>query len=142
MRRGVSLPEMVIVITLVGLMSAFAVPRAGGWLDRLAVRRAAEQVAAFYGRARFSALLRGSRVRIELRPDSLLATYEGVKDSLFLEWEGPSRDGVRLSTSRVVIRLLPNGIGAGGSNTTVVFRRGASAESLTTSRLGRLKRWR
>jgi hypothetical protein len=46
-----------------------------------------------------------------------------------------------MRVSRPVIRLSPVGLGLGGSNTKVVLYRGAAAESLTTSRLGRLKRW-
>jgi prepilin-type N-terminal cleavage/methylation domain-containing protein len=141
MRRGVTLVEIVTVLTLVGLAAGLAVPRLGGWRTRLAVHQSTEEAAAFYAAARFGALLRGSRVRIELRPDSFVAFYEAVTDSLFLRKEGPASLGVTLSTTRPIIRILPNGLGAGGSNTTMVFRRGEYAESLTTSRLGRLKRW-
>jgi Tfp pilus assembly protein FimT len=133
---------MVIVVTLVGLMTTLALPRIGDWRDRQAVRRAADQASSFYHAARYGAVLRGSPVRIELLPESLVAVYEGAQDSLFLRREGPSADRVVMTSSRSVIRILPSGIGAGGSNTTLVFRRGIYAESLTTSRLGRIKRWR
>ena len=137
-----TLVETVIVLTLVGLVTLAVAPRVGNWMDSLAVRGAADEIAGFYSAARFGALLRGTRVRIELTPDSLRAIYEGAADSLFMRQEGPSRSGVSLSTSRLILRILPNGLGAGGSNTTLVLRRGVQAESLTTSRLGRLKRWR
>ncbi len=142
MRRATSLLEIVIAITLVGFIGSLAAPRISRWADRFAVRQAVEETAAFYNAARFRALLRGSRVRIELRPDSLLAVFENVTDSVFLTRPGPASNGVSLSASRLVVRILPNGVGAGGANTTLVFRRGLAAESLTTSRLGRLKRWR
>ncbi len=54
---------------------------------------------------------------------------------------GPARHGVTLTASRSVIRIYSNGMGLGAANTKLVVRRGAAAESLTTSRLGRLKRW-
>jgi hypothetical protein len=76
-------------------------------MDRAAVWRSAEEVAAFYERARLEAMVRGARVRVEFHADSLRAVLE---------------DG-------------------SGANTKLVGRRGAAAESLTTSRLGRL-RWR
>ena len=137
-----TLIETVIVLTLVGLLTLGFAPRLGDWMDRLAVRRAADELAEFYSAARFGALLRGSRVRIELTPDSLRAIYESASDSVFMRQEGPAGSDVSLSTSRLVLRILPTGLGAGGSNTTLVLRRGVHAESLTTSRLGRLKRWR
>jgi len=142
MQRGTTLLEIVTVVTLVGLLSVLAAPRASRWMDRIAVRRAADEAAVFYGAARFGAIMRGSRVRLEFRAESLAAFYEGLKDSLFLRQDGPAAGGVGLTTSRALIRILPTGIGSGGSNTTLVFRRGFYAESLTTSRLGRLKRWR
>jgi hypothetical protein len=48
---------------------------------------------------------------------------------------------VGLDASRAVIRIDPTGLGYGAANSTIVLQRGAVAESLTTSRLGRLKRW-
>jgi prepilin-type N-terminal cleavage/methylation domain-containing protein len=142
MARGTTLVELVIVLTIVGLLSALAVPRIGGLLDGLAVRRAVDETMVFSGAARFGAMVRGSRVRIEFTPDSMVAAYESPSDSVFLRRDGPGGHGVELGSSRTVIRILPTGIGSGGSNTKLVFRRGEYAESLTTSRLGRLKKWR
>jgi hypothetical protein len=70
-----------------------------------------------------------------------VAVYEAALDSTFLVRPGPARHGVVLLASRAVIRLDPTGLGFGAANSTLVLRRGAVAESLTTSRLGRLKRW-
>ncbi|MBI4419545.1 MAG: prepilin-type N-terminal cleavage/methylation domain-containing protein [Gemmatimonadetes bacterium] len=142
MRRGWTLPELVTVLTLIGLLSGLMLPSFAGWADRLAVRRAADETALFYQRARFAAILRSTRVRLELSPDSLKAIYEAVRDSVFIALPGPHAHRVRFNTSRLVLRIYPNGLGVGGSNTKLVFRRGEYAESLTTSRLGRLKRWR
>jgi prepilin-type N-terminal cleavage/methylation domain-containing protein len=142
MRRGTTLVELVIVLTLIGLLSALAVPRLAGLLDGLAVRRAVDETVVFYGAARLGAMVRGSRVRIEFTPDSMVAVYETSNDSVFLRRDGPASHGVELGSSRTVIRIHPTGIGSGGSNTKLVFRRGEYAESLTTSRLGRLKKWR
>ena len=142
MRRGFTLIESVMVLTLVGLLLAILGPRLGKQLDRIAVIRSVEEAAVFYGAARFGAIMRGSRVRIEFRPDSLLAYYEAARDSLFLRRDGPEKNRVTMSASRSIIWILPNGLGSGGANTKLVFRRGEAADSLTTSRLGRLKHWR
>lgn len=130
------------VLAIIGVLSALALPRTAGWLDRIAVSRAGGEIAAFYQTARFGAIFRSQRVRLELGPDSLRAVFEGPADSVFLRWPGPARHRVGLTVTRATIRIQSNGLGLGAANTKVVLRRGMAAESLTTSRLGRLKRWR
>lgn len=122
-------------------MVTVAAPRVGAWADRAAVRRAATELAAFYELVRLEAIYRASRVRVEFHADSLRAVLEDGSDCVVLARAGPSRHGVGFTASRSVIRIHPNGFGFGGANTTLVLRRGAVAESLATSRLGRL-RWR
>ena len=130
------------VLAIVGIVSAWAYPRVAGWLDRLAVSRAGNEVTALYQTARFPAIMRAQRVRMEFRPDSLIATFAGPRDSVLLSWSGPLRHGVSLTATRDSIAIQPNGLGVGAANTKIVLRRGMTVESLTTSRLGRLKRWR
>ena len=140
MRRGLTLIELIVVMTLIGLV-ALGLPRFLRWADRFAVIRATQDIENFYSRARFSAVYHNRRVRIVFHQDSLTATAEGDQDSILLRQIGPGGRSVRLKASREVIRLYPNGLGLGGANTKLVLRRGAAAESLTISRLGRLKRW-
>jgi prepilin-type N-terminal cleavage/methylation domain-containing protein len=141
MRKGVTLPELVVVIVMVGILLGLALPRLAAWLDWLAVDRAAQEIAAFHWTARFTAIFRAQRVRLDFSSDSLRATLEGPTDSVFLRWPGPARYGVSLTASRSTIRFQANGLGLGAADTKLVLRRGAEAESLTTSLLGRLKRW-
>lgn len=141
MHRGVTLVEVLMVVTLVGVLSALGAPRVFRVQDRIVVGRAAADAASFYHTARYGAILRARTVRIEFGADTLRAVYEGMADSTFLLRPGPRRHGVSLAVSRAVIRVGPNGIGYGAANTTLVLRRGEAADTLTTSRLGRLKRW-
>jgi prepilin-type N-terminal cleavage/methylation domain-containing protein len=142
MRRGVTLLEMIMVLAMVGILCALAFPRVAGWLDELAVSRATNEVASFYQTARIGAVFHSQRVRLEFDPDTLRAVFEGWPEAEYLTWPGPARLGVSLMASRVAIRIQPNGLGLGAANTKLVLRRGMAAESLTTSRLGRLRRWR
>jgi Tfp pilus assembly protein FimT len=142
MKKGFSIIEIVAILALMGIILSMVVPKAAKGFDRLRVGNATAAVASFYGGARFGAILRGTPVRIEFGADSLRAFYEGGADSLFLFVDGPAHHGVNMIVSRNVIRIHPNGVGWGGANTKLVLWRGEAAESLTTSRLGRMKRWR
>lgn len=142
MRRGLTIVELLTVMTIIGILLGIALPRFAGWMDRLAVSRAAIELASFYNRARFGAIFRSTRVRLEFTADSLVAAYERARgDSTFIQWPGPAHHHVSLKVSRSVIRIHPTGIGYGAANTKLVVQRGMVAESLTTSRLGRIKRW-
>jgi len=133
--------ELLVVVTISGVLLGIAAPRWARYQDRLAVHRATAEVANFYGVARYAAILRSQQVRMEFAADVLRAVYEGASDSTFLTRPGPSRYGVSLKASRSVIRIAPNGLGYGAANAKFVLRRGGAADSLTTSRLGRLKWW-
>ncbi len=142
MKRGFTLLETLIVLSIAGLLLAIAFPRAAGWLDRVAVSSVANELIMFYHRARFASMLRGTRVRVEFGERELSATYEAIVDSTFLVRPGPERRGVELRVSRRIVRIRPNGLGWGAANTKLVVWRREAAESLTISREGRLKRWR
>jgi prepilin-type N-terminal cleavage/methylation domain-containing protein len=141
MRRGFTLVEMAIALVVLGVLAGLAAPRIAGYSARLAVRRAKDETAAFYNRARIAAVYRGARVRVVFTGDSLLAVAEGAVDSTVWRIPGPARYGVVLNTSRAETRFYPNGIGLGASNTKLIFQKGTAADSLTISRLGRIRRW-
>jgi len=56
-------------------------------------------------------------------------------------WPGPAGHGVTLEVSNAEVVFGPTGMGWGVSNTKIVLRRGSHSATLTTSRLGRVKRW-
>ena len=133
--------EIAIALTLIGVVAGLASPRIAGYVDQLAVRRAEAETVAFYHRARIAAVYRAVRVRVGFLSDSLIAAAEGPIDTVVWKTPGPARHGVALTASRTEIRLYPNGLGLGAANTKLVFRRGAAADSVTISRLGRIRRW-
>lgn len=141
MRRGVTLLELMAVLAIIGIASAFAVPRVQAWLDRLAVEQAVSDLTSFYRRARLAAVFQNTSVRVEFSADTLRAYLEFFGGEEVLLSPGPARHGASLAASRRTIRFNPNGLGMGGANTRLVVMRGLHAETLTTSRLGRLKRW-
>ncbi len=142
MKAGFTLVEVVIVLVIVGILTALGTPRLGKALDQLAVARSVHETVGFYRSARFAAIVRGKRVRIEFGRDSLVAVIEGRPDTVFMRRAGPAVFGVSLTVSRPTIRISVTGLGYGAANTKLVFRRGSAADSLAISRIGRIRRSR
>lgn len=142
MHRGLTLLECLLVLVVMGVAATMAIPALRGALDKLLVHRATTDLLAFYHAARLNALLSGGLIRLEFSPPTLRAVRESPTDSTVLTVPGPARYGVTLDVSRSVVRIQPSGLGWGAANSMLVLRRGAAAESLAVSRLGRLRRLR
>lgn len=139
--RGFTLLEMVMVVILIGVLTAIVVPPLGRALDRAAVAEAAERYAALHETARQLAIARGRHARVELdstqrRAVIALRRSGTVWDTLAVQSLG--RAG--LSASRTMVTFSPLGIGFGASNTSIIFSAGMAAETVTVSRTGRLRR--
>ncbi len=142
MRRGFSLAEVMVTLTIVALVSAIAVPRLNGLLDWVAVDSAAREVTTPLAVARNAGILQAARARLAIAADSLRIDRWGKRGwEAVARWPGPGPHGVALEVTNPEVVFGPMGIGWGASNTRVVLRRGSHAETITTSRLGRVKRW-
>jgi len=139
--RGVTLPELTTVTLIIGVLASMVAPPVHRYLDRAAVAGAAERFAAVHAVARQTAILKGrlARYEVDRGANSLtlaLRTPQGMWDTL----RAFSLGEVRLTVSQPTVTFSPLGVGYGASNTTVIFSRGAAAETLTVSRTGRLRR--
>ncbi|MDH5643885.1 MAG: prepilin-type N-terminal cleavage/methylation domain-containing protein [Gemmatimonadota bacterium] len=139
MKRGFTFVELIVVMAIVGIVAGITVRKIDASLDRIAVRRSVNEARRFFEVARLQAILRGRWVEIAWREDSLVARWSRISDSESLTIPGPKRRSVTLEASRPVIVIQPTGLGSGTANTKLVFRRGRYADSLATSRLGRLR---
>lgn len=138
-RRAYTLLEMAIVVTMIGLLLAIALPRAAAVRDRASVRAAMTDLAAAFSLARRAALSRRALVSIVL--DTATGTVE-VRSGGSRLWRrtlGASY-GIVLGSNRDSAVYDPRGLGYGVSNLSLSVRRGAMVDTLTMSRLGRV-RW-
>jgi prepilin-type N-terminal cleavage/methylation domain-containing protein len=142
MRRGLSLPELLLVLTIIGTMLGVALPRLGAWLDWVAVDAAAGEATMAIAVARQQAIMWGTRTQLVMRADTLaIDTLGPQRWSRWRAYPGPAARRVVVAVSNARIVFAPNGIAWGASNTTIVLRRGSRSETITVSRVGRVKRW-
>ncbi len=139
--RGATLPELTVVTLIIGVLASVVVPPVRRYLDQAAVRGASERFVAVHAVTRQSAILSGrlSRYVVDRGTNTLvlsLRTPQGRWDTVRVV---PLGD-LRLTVSQPTVTFNPLGVGYGASNTTVIFARGVSAETVTVSRTGRLRR--
>ena len=142
MSKGFTLLELMVVLLIVAVLLAFGVPRAARLMDWLETERAARDVTTALAVGRNGAVMQSTRARIEIAADTLRIDRLEAND--WQPWwrlPGPSSHGVNLEISNPTVTFGPTGMGWGVSNTKIVLRRGSQAETITTSRVGRVKRW-
>ena len=138
-RRGLTLVELCLVLTVIGLTTTIAVLQLALYLDRAAARAAVVEAGALVARARdeATALRTPASIRFDTVADVIELRIGGA--TLARAALGHAH-GVSLAANRDSIAYDVRGLGYGAANVTLVARRGRAAESLVVSRLGRI-RW-
>jgi prepilin-type N-terminal cleavage/methylation domain-containing protein len=141
-KRGFTILELLIVIGLIGLMAAIALPRISRTLVGQNVKSSRAAVISAHGLARATAIQRGIASKLVFSGNTVLVISEnpvtravdtvGVPNNLY------DRYGVTVTTTRDTLKFDPNGIGADGGDTKVVVTRGASTESVEINAVGRV----
>lgn len=139
MRSGMTLIEVGVTIGLLGLMAGLTFPRFGTYRDRVAVDAATSSTMSLLATARHAALRRATRTAVYLDSARGMVSIVAGVDTLERR---PLRDvhGVEFSTSRDSIAFSATGLGYGAANTQIIVRRGAAADTIAVSRLGRARR--
>ncbi len=139
MRHGTTLIEIMAVLVLISLLLLISIPRLGRGRDSVAVRSAREQVVSALAVARSRAIF-GSRT-VAVRFDTLASRVLllAAADTELVRDVG-QEFGVAMVASRDSIAYGPTGRGYGAANTRIILARGAAAETVTVSRLGRVRR--
>lgn len=141
-RVGFTVLELMVVICIAAVLAAVWLPRSARMLDQLATERAVRDITTALAVARHGAVLRSTRARLTISADSL--RIDRFEEQGWKPWwrkPGPASHGVALETSNPIVVFGPSGMGWGVSNTTIVLRRGSHAETITMSRVGRVKHW-
>lgn len=139
LRAGMSLVEVVLVLVIVGLLTTLALPPYVAVRDRASVSSAATAAVAAFDAARALALTRGRHAAIRIDTSAgRIVVHSGVdtvlRVPLAMSWR------VRLSATRDSSALAPDGLGYGAANLSLFIMRGAAADTVIVSRLGRVSR--
>ncbi len=139
MRRGTTLLELGVALSVIGLMTVIAVPRFAALRDRVATDAAAASVVALLSTARHAAIRRGLTTAVTADSTTATLTVFAGPDTIARRPLGVVH-GVRLAATRDSIAYAPNGMGFGAANTRLIVSKGGAADTITVSRLGRVRR--
>lgn len=139
MSRGVTLPELLLALVVVGLLSLIALPRLAAVTSANALRHEATQLVAALDAARTTAIRVGAPSTLSLSDSSYVVVGGLQGDSVRTRRiPGPGSRGVRLSGGGAPIRFGAAGLAIGVANRTLILTRGGSARRVVLSRLGRI----
>jgi Tfp pilus assembly protein FimT len=138
LERGHTLLEVVLVLSIIGLVTVPVVHALTYHLDRIAVRSAIAEAAGTIARARDEALTRREPVGLRIDARSATLILRAGNQRLALQALGHAH-GVTLVSTRDSIAFDSRGLGYGAANLTLIARRGAAADTLVVSRLGRVR---
>lgn len=139
-RRGVTLPELLIALSLIGILASIAIPNLQTSLDALAVRTARETAFALFSRARVIALQNGG-ASLELDAAHNVITIRSASGARRHEQFFTNADLIlEGNDATVVLRYDAHGLGRMMSR-TVSFRMRRAVAGLTISSFGRVRKW-
>jgi Tfp pilus assembly protein FimT len=135
---GFSVIELTAVVTVLGLLFALAIPRFAAMRDSAAVHSAAGDIGSTFALARASAVARRAvtAVIVDTVAGELLVRCGGetiVRRTIRGSY------GVTVHANRDSVVYDSRGLGYGVSNVTLLVRRGTFVDTLSMSRLGRLR---
>ena len=142
MPKGFTLLELIVVTCIAAILTAFWVPRAARLMDWLATERAVRDVTTALAVGRHGAVMRATRARVSFASDTI--RVDRFESQGWVPWwrtPGPATHGVLLQVSNPVVVFGPTGMAWGVSNTKIVLSRGSQSETITMSRVGRVKHW-
>ena len=139
MRNGHTLGELIVTAAIIGTLATTAMPRLGRLRDQAAVHAAASTLRAALAMARDAAMTRATPILATIDPTRSSVVVVELGGDTLLDQPLDAERQTQLSASRDTVRYGPSGRAIGASNTTLILRRRAAAETVTVSRLGRVR---
>ena len=138
MRRGTTIIELTLSLSIISILSAIAYPRIGRLMDGIHVRGTVTEIHSLFTAARHHAITRSERITVQIDTArgsiAVLAGTDTIRARGFSDTHG-----VTLAANRASFTYSPIGIGYGAGNMTLIVRRNARVDSVFVSRLGRVR---
>ncbi len=142
--RGFTLIEMLMVVTLIGVLMIVALPFFRTGTDKASVRGAMDAISAMHAVAKATAIQRGRTARLVLMPSQSMAVVVAAKvtgpgvDTVGRVEDLASRFGVRFTTTRDTLTFTPRGIGSDLSGTLIIVSKAGFIDTVSVTAAGRL----
>jgi prepilin-type N-terminal cleavage/methylation domain-containing protein len=137
-RAGLTLPELLAAVTIGAILVAAATRAVASIADGAATHAAGAELRSAFATARALAVLRATRAAVRLDSAAGTAAVHLGSDTV-RRLALRTRYGVHLATTRDSMAYAALGIGYGAANLRVVLTRGHAADTVTVSRLGRVR---
>jgi Tfp pilus assembly protein FimT len=138
MRRAFTLVELAVILVIIGILCAVGVPWALKRVDRSHVRGARAELVSAIAAARAAAVTSGRHVAVRFDAGGGRVLVTSGTDTILLR-RLAAVHGVSVESNRDSMAYDPSGLGYGAANQTVVVSRGAAADTIVVSRLGRVR---
>lgn len=140
MRRGTTLLDLILALTVLGILLAIGASRGTAVVDAARVRVVTSQLVGAIEAARGSAVRLGGSVTLHL-DDPRWEVRRLLGADTLVTWHIPGHQqaGVTLAGAGAPIRFGPAGLAMGVANRTFVLSRGTVTRTVVLSRLGRVR---
>lgn len=138
-RRGSTMVEQIALLALLGILATIGIRGIARLLDATWVHIATRDIADLVALAREQAAATGARAAVHFDAGAGHIAVHAGADTV-ARYDLSAHGHVLMETTRDSMAYAPSGLGFGAANLRVIVRKGASAETLTISRLGRVKR--
>lgn len=126
--RGITLPELLVVLAIVALAVTVAIPVISGAIHSARVRTSVDQFAVSLMAARMLAVTLQAPVSLNVASDP--QNYYEIPDRNGLARRYEMPEGVRIESSTDPITFQPNGMVEGGARTVFTARRAGSPDEI------------
>ncbi len=138
MKEGFTLPELVLVLAVTGILLGIGVTNLVRAMDQLSVDAAATQLVAAHQRARMMAVARGQVLTLLIDSNDITIAPRTGAEPLWSA-AGLAGSGVSLAGPSRRFTFSPEGLTLGLSNASLQLQRGSSTRTVVVSRLGRIR---